>query len=235
MNDSYKKSESFLGEKVEHPSFATLAFSRTFQSPAPLFGSSIKHSNVIRMTLYHASQTRGLNKDWIHGQSIIAEAEMSYSQFVEAITNMNVGFGVPCTLRYLQGEGQIPRPDFEDKTALFKEELQTSIQDEQEKITALTQEVSTILEKKSIGKADRERIRNIFLSLVNLQNNIIPFMASQFHEEMNATIQSAKGEIEAFMQNKMHSLLQENIQAQLAASDEQLHIELPESSTKGDK
>lgn len=235
MNDSYKKSESFLGEKVEHPSFATLAFSRTFQSPAPLFGSSIKHGNVIRMTLYHASQTRGLNKDWIHGQSIIAEAEMSYSQFVEAITNMNVGFGVPCTLRYLQGEGQIPRPDFEDKTALFKEELQTSIQNEQEKITALTQEMSDILAKKSIGKADRERIRNIFISLVNLQNNIIPFMASQFHEEMNATIQSAKGEIEAFMQNKMHSLLQENIQAQLAASDEHLHIELPESSTKGDK
>lgn len=232
MNDSYKKSESFLGKKVEHPSFATLAFSRTSQSPVPLFGSSIKHGNVIRMTLYHASQTRGLNKDWIHGQSIIAEAEMSYSQFVEAITNMNVGFGVPCTLRYLQGEGQIPRPDFEDKTALFKEELQTSIQDEQEKITALTQEVSTILEKKSIGKADRERIRDIFLSLVNLQNNIIPFMASQFHEEMNATIQSAKGEIEAFMQNKMYSLLQENVQSKLSELDEKPNIELPEATTE---
>ena len=33
------------------------------------------------MTLHHASIERGLNRDWIHGDKVIAEVEMSYSQF----------------------------------------------------------------------------------------------------------------------------------------------------------
>ena len=66
-----------------------LAFSRRTGGKNHLFGSSIEHNNVIAMTLRHGEVTRELNTDWYHGDKIIAEIEMSYSQFAEAISSMN--------------------------------------------------------------------------------------------------------------------------------------------------
>lgn len=88
-----------FGVRTTHPSYGTLLFSRRTGAKEALFGSSIQHRDTICMTLHHASIERGLNRDWIHGDKVIAEVEMSYSQFAEAITSMNIGTGVPVTVQ----------------------------------------------------------------------------------------------------------------------------------------
>lgn len=102
MKNEYKVEETDFGTRTSHPSYGTIMFNRSNNRVTPLFGSSIKHNNVITMELRHAEIERGLNRDWVYGKAPIAEIEMSYSQFAEAITSFGCGSGVPCTIRYTE-------------------------------------------------------------------------------------------------------------------------------------
>ena len=168
MSD-YKIEETQLGTRTAHPSYGTLKFSRCSGSKTPLFGSSIEHRDIISVELRHADVTRRLNRDWIYGGTLIAKAEMSYAQFAEAITSMNMGTGVPVTIRYTEKDGEMPKCDFVSKREQFVNEfkgtLDTAMRDSQDLIT----EVITLFEtKKSLTKADKE---NIISKLTQLSYN----------------------------------------------------------------
>ena len=102
MENEYKVEETDFGTRTSHPSYGTIMFNRSNSRVTPLFGSSIKHNNVITMELRHAEIERGLNRDWVYGKAPIAEIEMSYSQFAEAITSFGQGTGIPVTIRYTE-------------------------------------------------------------------------------------------------------------------------------------
>jgi hypothetical protein len=195
--------------KESHPSYALLSFTRSSRggSGTTLFGSSIKHNETIRMEVKPATVERNLNTDWYYstGRDYI-EVEMSYSQFAEAITSMNMGSGIPVTLRYLDGK-QVPDPVFENKRLQFENEVKEKMNVLGNKLSKLTVEAEDILtNKKSLNKGDREVILK---QIKNLQQEIrsnIPFIQSMFNEQMDKTVNEAKGEIEAFTQNKIHSL-----------------------------
>lgn len=207
MNNDYKVEETRFGTKTSHPSYGTLAFSRRTGGATPLFGSSIEHRDTIAMTLYHADITRGLHQDSIYGGRAIAEVEMSYSQFAEAITSMNMGSGVPVTIRWTEKDGKIPPCDFVSKreqfTDEFKEKRKKVTEDAQQIIKDVTELFS---QKKALTKADKDMILN---KLHHLNMDIgcnMDFIADQFNEQMDKTVMEAKGEIEAFMQNKVNSI-----------------------------
>ena len=192
--------------KETHPSYATLQFNRTSGGSKALFGSSIKHRDTIVMRVRAASIDRYLNQDWITGEDEIIECEMSYSQFAEVITSMNQGTGVPVTLRRLQGK-KIEECPFVDKKIQFEEEFSNKLKKQNEKANELIEKVSNLFsEKKTLNKADKESI----LSMLNMLKTEIgsnqEFTYSQFNEQMDKTTREAKGEIEAFMQNKINSL-----------------------------
>lgn len=193
--------------KETHPSYATLQFNRTHGGATNLFGSSIQHKDTITMRVRNASIDRHLNQDWILGEDVIVECEMSYSQFAEAITSMNQGTGVPVTLRYHRGEGRIENCPFVNKRNQFEEEFAKKIDGANEKINELTKEIATLFsEKKNISKSDREEI---LCKLNKIQQEIgsnTKFIYSQFNEQMDKTVMEAKGEIESFMQNKINSI-----------------------------
>lgn len=207
MNDDYKVEETKFGTKTSHPSYGTLAFSRRTGGATPLFGSSIEHRDTIAMTLYHADITRGLHQDSIYGGRVIAEVEMSYSQFAEAITSMNMGSGVPVTIRWTEKDGKISPCDFVSKreqfTDEFKEKRKKATEDAQQIIKDIMELFS---QKKALTKADKDTILN---KLHHLNMDIgcnMDFIADQFNEQMDKTVMEAKGEIEAFMQNKVNSI-----------------------------
>lgn len=207
MSNDYKVEETQFGTKTSHPSYGTLAFSRRTGGATPLFGSSIEHRDTIAMTLYHADITRGLHQDSIYGNRAIAEVEMSYSQFAEAITSMNMGSGVPVTIRWTEKDGKIPSCDFVSKREQFadefKEKRKRATEDAQQLIEDITELFS---QKKALTKADKNAILN---KLHHLNMDIgcnMDFIADQFNEQMNKTVMEAKGEIEAFCQNKVNSI-----------------------------
>lgn len=88
-------------EKKEHPSYGIIRIARSSVSGrgTALFGSSIMHNNVIRLTITPGVMERDANEDRFFPKERmkdrLIEVEMSYTQFAEAITSLNMGQGVP--------------------------------------------------------------------------------------------------------------------------------------------
>lgn len=225
MNNEYKTEETQFGTKTSHPSYGTLAFRRRTGGATALFGSSIEHRDTIAMTLYHADVTRGLHEDHFYGNKEIVEVEMSYSQFAEAITSMNMGCGVPVTIRFTEKDGNIPPCNFVSKREQFVDEFKEKRKKATDESQQIIKEVENLFEqKKTLTKADKEAI---IKKLSKLSMDIgcnMDFIADQFNEQMDKTIMEAKGEIEAFCQNKINSIANA---ALVEHKDDLLKIENP--------
>lgn len=193
--------------KDAHPSYGMLQFSRVSGGSAtPLFGSSIRHNDTIRMYVRHAEMSRGLGNDWYFGKKEIIEVEMSYSQFAEAITSMNQGSGVPVTIKHIQGE-RIEPCSFVDKRMQFEEEFEEILSSANEKTCKLIDSIKELFAtKKTLNKKDKEEVLGKLNQISNTINGSASFLYSQFNEQMDKTTREAKGEIEAFMQNKINSI-----------------------------
>ena len=199
----------FEGKK-DHPSYGMLGFSRvTYGGKTTLFGSSIQHSNTIRLTLKTGSVERGLNKDWYHGGRRLFEVEMSQTQFAELITSMNMGDGVPVTVRAINGEDTPPVP-FESKADMHREEFRKSLSETYADARNLISKVTDIFStKKALTKKDREEVLGALHGIAaNLEQNQ-DFQMSQFQAQMDKTVSEAKGEIEAFVTSKLIQLGQQ--------------------------
>ena len=193
--------------KEKHPSYGTLLFSRRNGGTRTLFGSSIKHKDTISMYLYEAEIGRKLNNDWIYGNKRIVEVEMSYSQFTEAIASMNMGSGVPVTIQYVRDVGEIEPCPFVDKREQFENEFKDDIKQQNEMANKLIIEAEKLFnEKKSFTKADKENILGILSKLKQEIGVNTEFTYEMFNEQMDKTTMEAKGEIEAFMQNKINTI-----------------------------
>ena len=207
MENEYKVEETDFGTKTSHPSYGTIMFNRSNSKETSLFGSSIKHDNVITMELKHADIERGLNRDWIYGNAPIVKIEMSYSQFTEAITSFGCGSGVPCTIRYTEKDGRIPEYDFVSKREQFTDEFQAKREEVTKESQQLIQDVADLFsQKKSLTKADKESVLSKLRKLSMDLGCNLDFIADQFNEQMDKTVMEAKGEIESFCQNKINAI-----------------------------
>lgn len=206
MSD-YKVENTQFGVKTSHPSYGTLAFSRRNGGSVSLFGSSIEHRDTIAMTLYHANITRGLHYDSIYGNKKIVEVEMSYSQFAEAITSMNMASGIPVTIRWTEKDGRIPECDFVSKREQFADEFKEKRQSVTMDAQQIIKDVAELFEqKKTLTKADKQEILKKLNNLNMEIGSNMDFIVDQFNEQMDKTVMEAKGEIESFCQNKINSI-----------------------------
>ena len=223
--DELKKEKTQFGERSTHPSYGMLAFSRRSGGKNTLFGSSIEHNNVITLTLRHGEITRGLNSDWYYGDKVIAEVEMSYAQFAEAITSMNMGSGVPVTIRWTEKDGRMPECNFINKTKQFKDEFSEKMDKANLEMKGLITEAEELFSgKKNISQADRKNILSKLFSIQAEVSGNAKFAYECFTEQMNKTVMEAKGEIEAFCQNKINSIAQAALVEQ---ADDIKRLEIP--------
>lgn len=190
----------------KHESYGMIGFNRAYGGERTLFGSSLLHNNVITLTIREGQIDRGLNQDWFHGGRRLIEIEMSESQFAELITSFGQGDGVPCTLKEVMGERKEDCP-FENKRMQFENEVREKIEEVHKDTEKLLKEVAYLFnEKKTLNKADKEKVTDLLNKINREIKSNTPFIMSQFNEQMDKTVKEAKGEVEAFTQNKMHSL-----------------------------
>lgn len=196
-------------EYMKHPSYGLLSFSRISGGTTNLFGSSIQHKDTIKLCISECDVKRDLSTDWYHDNGRIIEVEMSYSQFAEAITSMNMGNGVPVTIRWVRGEGRIEPCPFTDKKQQFEEEFKHRLDKANETANQLILNVEKLFEeKKNLTKNDKNEILSMLTKIYQSINGNSDFMYRMFNEQMDKTTTEAKGEIEAFMQNKINSIAQ---------------------------
>lgn len=198
-----------FAQEEQHPSYGMLGFHRvTHGSLSNLFGSSIRHKDTIRLTLKEGKRQRSLNQDWYHGGRELFEVEMSYNQFAELITSMNVGDGIPVTIRRVNGSA-LPEPPFTDKGEQHLEEYREHLQNTYQNARELIQQVSELFaSKKSFSKKEQEKILRQLSHIASDIGANQDFQLKQFQEQMERTATEAKGEIEAFAQHRMLQIAQ---------------------------
>lgn len=192
--------------RTEHESFGLAGFSRiTSGSGQALFGSSIKHSNTIRFTVRRAEVDRHLEQDWYHPtrSQPIVEIEMSQAQFAEMITSMNMGNGVPVTIKYVEGKEMAQCPH-ESKVQQHSNEFKQRMKEFSQRVNTYGKELYALIEKR-LPQKDQGTVKNIVQQIVQEVESNIPFYETQFIRQMEKTQTEAKAEVEAFVNNKIHS------------------------------
>lgn len=202
-----------------HPSFGQLQISRITvggEGKFNLYGSSIKHSNLIALRIHESSHIIEEEHDWYFEQGRIIEVYLSPSQFAEAITTLNVGSGVPCTINYRRDmQDSIESPPINSKQEQHSEHFRERMSKFATNLTEFQHKTNVILTgDKTPSKKERgDIVKELGFIIQEIKENI-PYFEQQFKKQMEKTIVEAKAEIEAFVNHAITSTglktLQEN-------------------------
>src|SRR5882757_5163328 len=195
----------------KNPAYGMVRASR-ISGQATLFQVDYPQQHFIRLSISTASLDRHLSNDWVHSDKELIEIDMSEVQWARFLFNMNT-MGVPCTLKsYIDPETkQVTRPvlqaPIESKTDVFKSELKETIKDGLNSLSSLlTQLTNLAAPGATTKKADivelTSKARRIHMELV--QN--LPFVLEQAEETIEKSVESAKGEISAFIDHSIMKL-----------------------------
>jgi hypothetical protein len=208
-----------MDDKIEsHPAFGSAMFCRTthggMNGHTHLFGSSLTdHPTTIHLRINRAERRTWSGVERVFDRDELIEVEFSAAQFAELLTTMNFGAGIPCTIRHIAGES-IPEIPDEDGVAVdriidaFKEGVSKHVL----KLQEIENQIKTITEKASIGKADRKELRDLAYQARRYFVDNAPFMVQVFHEASEKSVTAAKAEIEAAMTQAVHKAGLEHLQ-----------------------
>lgn len=190
--------EDPLGIFDDHPAYGLLDIARTTSNGTILVDSAIKHHSTIKIRIKRARRNRKFNRDSYFDDSNLIEIELSPVQFAEAITSMNTR-GVPCTLRWIAGEGYVPEPVLDHARERVVKEFKDDIAHIHKELDEAKTFVDNLLTQKTVSKGDVKRLHEMLTQAKQDIQCDLPFVAKQFNETVEKTIASAKGEFEAYV------------------------------------
>ena len=209
-----------MSDEVEqHESFGMIGFSRVSSSHGvSFFGSSIRSNHFIHLRIKRGSRRRDLAHYWYHGEENLIEIRLSPNQFAELLTTLNVGDGVPCTIERV-GNQQMAECPAVHQRQLYEDEFRQTMKDVAEKAHDLERQVvDMFFDGERIGKKARLDVKGKLGALVAYIDDKMPWVQKQFNEAMDKTVVEAKGEVEAFVNHKIHSLGIEALNAEVMAA-----------------
>jgi hypothetical protein len=186
----------------KHPSWGMVEFSRVSGGKSRLFGSSLPmHGTTIRLTIRHGQRAHSLGSDWFMGSSRVplVEVELSPAQFAELLTTMNIGDGVPCTIRSVDGEQMPDVPDEPMETGRVRESFKEEVGDITERLAALLKSANETLARPTLRASDRKDLIEQLRMIVQGVKSNLPFMLAQFEEATDKITTTAKAEVDAFV------------------------------------
>jgi len=215
-------------ERETHESYGLVRFSRCEGNPGRLFGSSLKdHGSYVSLSLRKAEVIHSLGRDRYYGSmhGDLIEVSLSSAQFAELLTTMNVGSGVPCTIRYFNGKRLEGPPERPLEVQKVKDSFQRDMSNLVAEAKQVVKDVEALLEKNSLTKADRRAILEKVGHVMMCVEHNTPFMLDQFEKASEKVVTTAKAEIDAFV---THNIVSEGLKAILAKSHDSEISALPE-------
>jgi hypothetical protein len=197
----------------EHPSWGMVEFSRVEHGgTCRLFGSNLtNHGTTIMLRVWQAHRKHDLGQDWIHGGSReLIEVEMSAAQFAGLLTTMNIGNGVPCTIRHVQGEQRPEVPPDPGEMGRIRAAFRREIEgDDSERsghgglttrLRDLMDEAKKVLSKDGTVKVSERKALLDRLEMLEQEIRAnMPFMLKQFERATEKVATAAKAEVDAFI------------------------------------
>ncbi len=182
------------GTVTTHPAYALIGASRV-SGRSNLFQSDFSHNAFLTITIQRTKLHRGLSNDWHHGGQELIHVSLSEAQWATFVSSPNVGAGVPCTLNHLNGEIIPGLPDPRPRVHQFGAEVRERAAESIADLDTLRVEIEGLglSGKKTAALLETVRkARSTFTSS-------LPFIAEQFDEHMEGTVEKAKSEIHGYM------------------------------------
>lgn len=189
-----------MSDRVEHTheSYGLLGVTHVNGGNNTLFGSNIKHSETVRLTIRRASVERDIHRSWYREGEELIEVEMSLLQWAEAVTKTNCGVGVPCTLRLVNHQDMAPCPQ-EDERERVRSEFSDKMADVVRRFDADMEVIATILAKPAVNKGDRKTITEAVERIRRELGANVPYVTKCFEEATEETLAHAKRELESLV------------------------------------
>ncbi len=188
-----------------HESYGMVSVGRSTGGNLALFGSKLKHNNIMRLTISEADVKRMLNDDWYHAVREIIEIEMSPLQYSEMITNPNTS-GVPCTIRRVKGK-RMENPPFERAAEKHKDEYNKDMDNLNNDFKNDMTSIRKILSSgKAPNKGQRESILGLLTRVEQALGSNSDFAKEQFERMVDKTMLEAKSAIEAYHTHRIIEL-----------------------------
>jgi hypothetical protein len=186
-----------------HPSYGQAVFHRTYGNIGRLYGSPLeRHHTAIRLTISRSEVRHDLAQDWRYAREQLIEVTFSAAQFADLLTTMNVGEGVPCTIEHVAGvdQGQVPEEMKVEHEKVVVDYFENGSRETVAKLRQGLVDLKALLNKKSLTKADKERIEWLVgRALQDVESNQ-PFAVAQFGEAAQKIVGAAKAEVAATTQ-----------------------------------
>lgn len=186
-----------------HPAYGMLGISRCQGNPGTLFGSEVKRPHsFIRITLSPGEERWSLSQSWFMGRNkTLMEVDMSHAQFAEMITTLNVGSGVPCTIRHLNGEKEIPHIS-DDSTV--HEQIKADVKDTAKEAVDAICSLRAAIATAKMPKRQQEELLSLADQARARLTNSLPFVLDQYVEALEAMKQKAATEVDAMLTGAIH-------------------------------
>ena len=201
MNDSNEK------ERFTHPSFGQISFSRVQSNGTDFYGSEIKQDNYITMEVCKSEIERTLSQDWYFAHELpLIRIRMSAMQFSEAITSMNMGSGICCTVEMVNQKPMDKLPYQESRKDFIHRKFSDRMAEFAKTLKEKQNRVKELTAKKALSKADQQELNFLVEWLTQEVASNIPFFARCFQETMDEVVLEAKTEVENAIQHKINTL-----------------------------
>lgn len=196
-----------LEDEEAHPSWGMARFNRVSSHPGQrMFDSDIRHSHYIVLTISEGLRSRSLNSDFLRAGREKIEVRMSESQFGALVSSFGQGRGVPVTIQYIDQMRVEEAPEDESRLNLSVAETRSSADKALSEIVEAEKRLQEALDQKPTKiKEVRAAAQSLHFAIQNAPKNI-EFAAKQLIEHTETTINKAKADIEAMVDDRARDL-----------------------------
>lgn len=184
-----------LGDtRTTHPAYAQIGASRV-SGHTTLYDSDFHHQAYMVVRICRSQLMRGLNRDWHFGREELIEVALSEAQWATFVSAPNVGSGVPCTLKHINGV-QVPQlPEPKARADQFGKEVQQTLNESLADLDGLLARIDDM----GLPKGKASTIKDSIRTARSRLSGTLPFVAKQFDEHMEGTVERAKAEVHGYM------------------------------------
>lgn len=180
--------------KTRHPAFGQISAGRV-SGHTPLYASDFTHQHYMTVKISTSSLNRGLNRDWHFGEQEFIQVAMTEAQWATFVSSPNMGSGVPCTIERREGKMVPGLPSPASRTEQFGSE----VRERMAKSIAAAKASMAEIDEMGLPKGKAEKLKASFRRMVTDLESNLPFVASQFDEHMENTVEHAKQEVHGYM------------------------------------
>lgn len=188
-------------EVERHESFGMVGFNRIHGGgKRRLFGSPLRdHASSVILRIHGAHRRHGLSEDKVFADKELIEIELTSMQFATLLTTLNVGDGVPCTIRHVGMKRLDPPPEEEIEVDRIRAGFSDRLTRFHKYIRKHRKRLEEIVAEGRPTKGAMKEFAAIFEQVEQEVASNWGFVVDQFEEATDRIANVAKAEVDAFV------------------------------------